>query len=81
MRGAATTSTVPGTASASRPATVFSRPWAFCLFAVRASVQQALAMHKHHGMVPAGVGVPQPNSTIVMLVESDVSLGSRSLVP
>lgn len=78
MRGVATTNT--GTASARCSAAV-SKSWAFCLFAVRASVQQAVAMQKHSHIVPPSVWTPQPNSTIVMLVESDVRKGSRGILP
>jgi hypothetical protein len=68
------------TASA-RPAAAVRKPWAFCLFAVRTSVQQALATQKHRHITPPSMWSPQPNSMIVMLVESDVSPGSRGILP
>ena len=74
MRAAATTHTVTDSAIASR-VTAVSQSWTFCLFAIRAHVQQAFATRKHHHLAPVSHCSSQPNRTFVMLVESDVQRG------
>jgi len=80
MMVAAPTNTVTGAATASRSAAL-CKPWAFCLFAVRARVRQALATQKHRKVAPTSSGSPQPNSTVIMLVESDIRGGSHGVLP
>ena len=71
MRGAAPTPRTRVTALAGCVAAV-STPWTFCMFAVRARVQQALATQKHRQEASPHAGAALPPRPIVMLVESDV---------
>jgi hypothetical protein len=80
MMVAATAHTVIGIIIARRVAEFF-RAWAFCLCVLRTRVQQALALQKHRKTPSTVASSPQPNSTVVMLVESDVRGGSHGILP
>lgn len=78
MLGTAATHHVPDTPNSTHT-TVCAKLWASCCIAVRTGVQQALTLQRYYGLVPPRAWGPQPHSRMVMLMESDVSVYSRSL--
>jgi hypothetical protein len=80
MLVAVSTNPATATATASRFAAL-SKSWTLCLCAVRTRLQPTLDIRKHGKIVLLSAGAPQPNCTVVMLVESDVRGGIDGILP
>jgi hypothetical protein len=80
MLVAVTTNPETGMATASHAAAL-SRPWALCLALVRTRTPPTLDPEKPGNTESASACIPQPNCTMVMLVESDVRGGIGGILP